>query len=251
MLGKIVLLFLLLAAGTGANATTLESRLDAAETRVSSVRSGPGGAGVEVHLAGTQPVTLQAADGAMGPDIQWAKHVSDAYELAIALGCKPLDQTLVTRSLGHSRSISLEGSLPITGSEPGQVLAQFFKALLRDAEGVPLDLYVAVNEAPPEWSAVLEAIRKTSVSTPSLMAGMQSQLSLPGVIKPGEELTKAHSPTPGISVDFVSFSGDTVDVIITADVAVPKGLHPVYFYGKDSRFEPAARIDLRIEPPPN
>jgi len=251
MLNRVTLLFLLGLAATGANATPLESRLSAAETRVSSVQFGAGGTGVEVRLAGTQPVILEAADDAMAADIQWAKHVSDAHELAIALGSNPIEHTVVTRSLGQSRSISLEGAIPITGSEPGEVLAKFLKGLVRDAEDVSLDLYVAVTEAPLEWPAVLAAIRQVSVSTPSLVAGTKSQFSLPGVMKFGDEFAKAHSPTPGISVDFVSFSGNSVDVIITADAAVPKGLHPVYFYRKDSRFEPAARIDLRIEPPPN
>lgn len=251
MLIKLIALSALLVMGGNASANTLESQVSAAEIRVLSVRSGSGGTGADVRLMGSQPVILQAMEGATEADIQWANHVRQAYELALAVGCGPLEFTLVTQSLDQLRSISVEGALPITGNDPGQVLSQFFKALIRNSDTVSLDLYVAVIDAPDEWQAMLEAIRTASVSTPSLIAGTGHRFSLPVVMEPGGEFASAHSPTPGINVDFVSFSGGTVDMTITADAAVPKGLHPVYFYGKDSKFEPAARIDLRIDPPQN
>lgn len=249
MLIKIVVLALATAFSGNAFAETLEARLVAAETRVAALQSGFGGSGTEVRLIGTEPVTLQAEEGAAEADMIWANHVRQTYELALVVGGLRLEQPLITQSLGGMRSIALEGALPIAGGDSSQVLARFFKALIRQSDAVSLDLFVAVTNASDNWAAVLEAIRDVSVSTPSLIAGTERQFSLPVVLEPGVLVASALSPTPGISIDSVAVSGGQISMRITADSAVPKGLHPVYFYTQDSKFEPAARVDLKVESP--
>lgn len=251
MLIKMIALMFATTFGASALADTLDARLLAAETRVAAIRSGPGGGGAEVYLFGTEPVTLKPAEGVIDADIAWANHVRQAYELALAFGASPLEQPLVTQSFDGLRSIALEGALPVAGRDPGGVLARFFKALIRQSEAVSLDLFIAVIDAPDDWAAVLGVIRDATVSTPAVVAGTERQLSLPVVLESSVVLAAAHSPTPGISIDSLSFSGGQVSMRITADSAVPKGLHPVYFYTQDSKFEPAARVNLRVEPPLN
>lgn len=249
MLIKIVSLVVACVLSTNAFADTLQARLDAAATRVASVQRGGGGSGAEVRLIGVDPVILRAGEGATDADMRWANHVRQAYELALAVGGSLVEQPMVTQSLHDVRSVAVEGAVPIAGRHPEQILARFFKALLRESETISLDLFVAVTDTPDDWAAVLKAIRDVSVSTPSLIAGTERQVSLPVVLEAGELVAAAHSPTPGISIDSLSFSGGQVSMRITADSAVPKGLHPVYFYTQDSKFEPAARVDLRVEPP--
>lgn len=249
MLARSVVLSVLMLLSSPGLADTLEARLVAAETRIASLGRSPGGNGAEILLVGSRPIMRRASEGAAEADMAWANHVMQAYALALAVGVSPLEQVLITQSLGQTRSVSVEGGLPISESAATVVLAKFFKALIRDSGDVPLDIYAGVLGAPDDWAAVLSAIREASVSTPSLIAGTTAVLSSELTIRAGALLASAHSPTPGISIDSVSLSGGQVSMAITAHAAVPKGLHPVYFYTDDSKFEPVASLNLRIDPP--
>ncbi len=233
-----------------AGAATLLPALDARAAAVS--RLGPG-TGTDVRLI-PRPCggfDTRADEGAAAEDMAWARAVTDADRLAIALGAVNLDVPLSVHNFPGQVGITPDGALPVAGADPGAVLARFLRARVRESNTVPLDTVSLMSNAPEDWPELVSHLRVETESDFILQVGGSRAIPAGDIVADTASVT-VHTLHPGLRGDITFASNGAPRITLTSDQKVSRGTYFVYFYRGDSKFEPVARLDVTvIEPKPN
>jgi len=211
----------------------------------------PSGSGADVYLASGACGTLivKASDDAVAADLTWARQVAEADGLARALGAPSIEADLTVNNFPGQVGITTGEAVRLSGSAPGPVLALFFESRVKESSTLSLDTLGVIVDAPETWEDLLDHLR-TELEPPVLIAtGSVHSIALPEGVMARRDTLQAVSPAPGLKGSVSQREDGSFELAIQTTESVPFGVHRVYLYGGESRFEPIDALNVNVVKP--